>query len=249
MAKNLAAQRHAKELRRKAALAERRKTEAAANSPAARVARASLLPIQYSMISSNLFGGGLGSLSLARGPTKGNVTWSMFLLDVHCMGIKDSFVRELVGPEVDQHLVYLEVANPVTDIRPQDARKLLHELARWSRNLGFQPHKGYALAEALYGDVDAAASEVGFEFGMAGKPNYMPGPSASSATIRRDMAALTAAVGADGFTYILPARGSDLVGDEDWDTDLDDDGQDDDPPTIDGVAEPEPATIEKDPVS
>jgi len=243
MAKNLAAQRHAKELRRKAALAERRKTEAATNSPSARVARASLLPIQYSMISANLFQIGLGSLHLARGPTKGNVTWSMFLLDVHCMGVKDVFVRELVGPEVDKHLMYLEVANPVADIRPQDARKLLHELAKWSGALGFRPHKDYALAEALYGDVDAAASAVGFQFGMDGKPNYVPGPDVKDAMIRRDMATLTSAVGADGFTYILPVRGSDLLSEDDWDTDLDEDGLDNDPPTIDGVLEPEQPVI------
>jgi hypothetical protein len=247
MAKNIAAQRHAKELRRKAALAERRKTEAAANSPFARVARASLLPIQYSMISSGLFGVGLGSLSLARGPTKGNVTWSMFLLDVHCMGIKDVFVRELVGPEVDRHLTYLEVANPVTDIRPQDARKLLHELAKWSGALGFRPHKDYALAEALYGDVDAASSSVGFQFGMDGKPNYVPAPDTKDAIISRDMATLTAAVGVDGFTYILPVRGNDLVGEDDWDTDLDEDGLDDDPLTIDGIVEPEQSAVGKEP--
>ncbi len=243
MAKKNAARRHAKELRRKAALVERRKTEAVTNSLAARVARASRLPIQYCMVSAGLFGVGIGSLSLARGPTKGNVTWSMFLLDVHCLGIKDAFVRELVGPEVDEHLNYVEMSTPVAEISPPDARKLLHDLAAWSHALGFQPHKDYALAEALFGDVDATTSTATFQFGFDGKPHYVPGPGETPAKIRRDIASLTATVGTDGFDSVSPLAGTDWDSADDYDLEIEDDSSDNALLTIDGVVEPEQPVI------
>jgi len=234
MAKNPAARKHEKELRRRAALAERRKTEALTNSLSARVARAAHLPVQHCLVSENLLAMGMGYLVLARGPTSRDVTVSTFLLDTYCLGAKNGFVREMVGPEVDDYLDGLNASTPMVPIDPADAHKLLWDLIDWSRDLGFEPHKDVARATPLFGDIDPDSSTATFVFGKDGKPLYMPGPDDSPSVIRRAMERLAKAAGEGNFDYIVPLEGADGL------LDLPDSDDDDDAPTIDGVVEPEP---------
>jgi hypothetical protein len=70
-------------------------------------------------------------------------------------------------------------------VDPAFARKLLHDLAGWSRSIGIAPHQDYAEAEALFGDVSTAACSEVFEFGMDGRPLFVPGPEDTPAQIRR----------------------------------------------------------------
>ena len=244
MAKNPAARKHEKELRRRAALAERRKTEALTNSLSARVARAAQMPVQHCLISGNLEAMGMGYLVLARGTSKRDVMLATFLLDPYCLGAKNGFARELIGPEVDHYLDKLDASTPMVPIEPAEARKYLRDLIEWSRGLGFEPHKDAVRAEPLFGDIDADSSTATFVFGKDGKPLYMPGPDDSPAVVRRAMGLLGKSAGEGNFDFILPIDGAgELLNLPDPDPDDDDD----DSLTIDGVAEPEHPAITKEP--
>ena len=232
MAKNPAARKHEKELRRRAALAERRKTEALTNSLSARVARAAQMPVQHCLISGNLEAMGMGYLVLARGTSKRDVMLATFLLDPYCLGAKNGFARELIGPEVDHYLDKLDASTPMVPIEPAEARKYLRDLIEWSRGLGFEPHKDVARATPLFGDIDSDSSTATFVFGKDGKPLYIARPDDSPAVIRRAMERLAKTTGEDNFHYVVPlevAEGLFALPDSD----------NDDPPTIDGVVEPE----------
>jgi hypothetical protein len=86
-------------------------------------------------------------------------------------------------------------AAALVPVEPSYARKLVREAAAWAQSIGFPPHKDFAIAEQLFGDIDADACDASFAFGKDGKPLYIPGPSESPTLIRRRMEQLSRIAG------------------------------------------------------
>jgi hypothetical protein len=76
----MALKRAAKANRRKAVVAEKRKTELVNGSLAAQVMRAAEMPIQQCLLTGRLFDAGIGTLMLARGATPYNLAVGVFLI-------------------------------------------------------------------------------------------------------------------------------------------------------------------------
>jgi hypothetical protein len=170
MAKNIAARRAAKAQRRKAVVAQKRRTEMEANSIAGQVRLASAMPIQHCLLSEGLFTTGMGILVLARGATPHNLTMATFLLDTFALGVKDVFLRSLGRHEFTDYVESMSLATPMAPVEPAYARKLLHGLVAWSHSLKINPHPDYAKIEPLFGTTDAATCDAEFTFGQDGKP-------------------------------------------------------------------------------
>lgn len=184
MAVNMAQKRARKAQRQKQLVALKRRADALEASLPARVARAAQAPIQGCFLTEGIFDLGMGSLILARGATTEAVTFSSFLLDVFCLGIKDVMFQQVAGDEFEYYLDVSNAGSPLTSVDPRYARKLLRELAAWSQSIGFAPHRDFAAAERLFGDIRADESDAVFQFGQEGKPVYIPGPSETASQIR-----------------------------------------------------------------
>lgn len=172
MAKNMAVKRAAKANRRKAVLAQRRKAELL-TSLIEDVRCAAQAPIQYCLLSEGLFELGAGTLVLARGATREYFKVGIFLLDTFCLGIKDVIFHSMTEETLGAYVARMEPTAPFERIEPSAARKLLHDLALWARELGFAPARDFATVEQLFGDVNAEASDATFQFGYEGKPLYI----------------------------------------------------------------------------
>ena len=171
MAINLAARRGAKNLRRKLAVAQKRKAELEAGTLAGRVRPALAHPIQACLLTSGMFEIGVGTLIVARGetPTQSDLTVAGFLLDTRVQGVNDAFLISVSGRELTDYVGSLSPLAPAEPVDPGYARKLLHDLVRWARLQGFAPHRDYAKLEPIFGSV-APAADARFEFGFRGKP-------------------------------------------------------------------------------
>ena len=90
---------------------------------------------------------------------------------------------------------------PLVDIDPSVARKLLHDAVAYAGSFGLVPSEGFAEAEAIFGDIPIAY-EI-FPFGKDGKPFYVSGPNASPTRIRRILDTLVKRVGKGGFDYVV----------------------------------------------
>src|SRR4051794_13626298 len=102
MATNMALKRAAKANRRKAVVAEKRKSELLAATLPEQVRRAAGNPIQYCLLSEGLLECGMGTLLLARGITPtGDLKAGVFLLDTFCRGIKDVIFRSMTGEDLE----------------------------------------------------------------------------------------------------------------------------------------------------
>lgn len=209
-ASNLAARRGAKANRRKAIVAQKRKAEAAEATPGAQAARAAALPIRHCMLTENLFEIGMGTLILSRGSTAGPVVVGAFLLDSFCLGVKDAVVRTMEADQLDSYLARVDEAMPLVPVDPSYARKMLRDLTEWSGSLGFRPHRDFAAAERLFGDVTPQGCEIDFEFGRHGKPLYMSGPKDSPSLGRRLVEQLSQRLGPEGFDYMIASQSRDF---------------------------------------
>jgi hypothetical protein len=142
---------------------------------------------------------------LARGASPFQVAMGSFLIDVYCLGVKNVMLQSLNDEEFSFYLDQIKTASPLIPIDPGHARKLLRDLAAWSRALGFAPHHDFAVVERLFGDIDANASVEAFQFGRDGKPAYIPGPGESPLQIRRNVEQLQRALGEGGFDLLSAA--------------------------------------------
>ena len=190
MATNMALKRGRKAQRRKQVVAQKRRAETLETSLPARVLRAAQAPIQHCLLTEDLFETGMGTLILARGT-----------LDVFCLGIKDAMFESLESDEFAMYVEATDAGSPLVSITPSDARKLLRGLAAWSQSIGFPPHRDFAAAERIFGDVSADESDADFPFGHDGKPLYIPGPFESATLIRRRIEQLQKHLGDDGFEF------------------------------------------------
>jgi len=199
MAVNMAQKRAKKAQKRKLVVAEKRRADAIANTVPARALRAADNPIQHCLLSESLFETGMGTLILARGTTKIHVEFSSFLLDIFCLGVKDVMFKSVEGEVFEYYLDTVNAAEPLVEVDPAYARKLLHELVAWSQSIGFAPHDDFAALERMFGDVRADHSDAVFTFGQDGRPLYIPGPGDSPNIIRHRVEQLRKQLGKDGF--------------------------------------------------
>ena len=187
--------------RRKAVVAEKRKTETATKGGGqAQVAVATRAPVKACIVSDRLFAEGIGQLVLARTLPSGMVAASFFLLDVWCLGVKDAFFAVMTPQKFGDRKDELSRQQPFTDIDPSIARKLLHDAAMYAAGLGLAPSEDFAQAEAIFGDIPIAMET--FPFGKNGKPFFISGPHDSPTRIRRILDTLAKRAGPDGFDFI-----------------------------------------------
>jgi hypothetical protein len=184
MATNTAVKRARKAQRRKEIQAERRKQEAFENSLAGQVQRAAGRPILHCLLNESLSRSGMGTLVLVRGSTPYGLTMAAFLIDTLGRGVKDVFVRSLDADEFELYLETLNRVDPMSAVEPALARKLLREVTAWARTaFGAVPHRDFAVAERMFGDVNADDCSVNFGFGdraaQADGPKQIAGPRAA----------------------------------------------------------------------
>jgi hypothetical protein len=200
--------------RRRAAKAQRRKTQVALKqredrldaSLPGQVRRAAAGPIQCCIVQEGLFERGNGVVMLARMAPDGTLVMASFLLDVHCLGIKNVMLAPIGPDALDAYVAALGNTSAWLPAEPAYARKLVRETAAFARSIGFEPHREFAAAERLFGDVRTETCDARFAFGLDGKPCYAPGPGETAGQIGRRVQQLARRLGPDGFDVMMPAE-------------------------------------------
>lgn len=179
-------------------------------------------PVHECLVPVGLFELGIGNVMVSRKLPDGDLELGAFLLDVHCLGVKDALYRVVSEVKYHDMVNRFEGHEEFQKIDPACARKLVEEAAGYAKQIGFDPHPDYKLARKIFGDIDPALCPDEFTFGRDGKPCFVSGPNDSPAKCNRIMATLTQRLGPDGFHYITDLDPEDWDEQEpDWDLDLD----------------------------
>jgi hypothetical protein len=146
--------------------------------------------------------GGLVCVLVARRHRHDKVSVCGYLVDVHCLGVKNALGPRLMD-EVDlvsfrRWFFAAYGADPV--LAPSNlAQQLVFGAVDYARGLGFEPHADYSDVVGHLGD---AIGDCEIEFGRNGMPFFVQGPYDDA---RRIMQTLDASVGPENYHFLIRA--------------------------------------------
>lgn len=145
--------------------------------------------------------GGLASVVVARRRRdRRTVTVCVYLVDVHCLGVKNAMGPDTIEDRALRQLIDFVFGGyhaPPIQAPIELARDLVLGAADYAHGLGFAPHPDFEQARAHLG---ARTAPSAITFGRDGKPNYLEGPYDDSRHVLRT---LRRAVGRNGFHYTI----------------------------------------------
>lgn len=145
--------------------------------------------------------GGLVSVVIARRRrNRRHVTACVYLVDVHCLGIKNAMGPDSIEDQALSRLidhVFSAYDAPPVQAPIELARNLVLGAADYARGLGFAPHPDFEHAREHLG---TSTEPSAITFGRDGKPNYIEGPNDNPRHVLRT---LRRAVGRNGFHYTI----------------------------------------------
>jgi hypothetical protein len=194
--------------KQKAKRQERRRQLASRESPdpAVRLKPADRWPIHAALVPENLWTTGIGNLVIARRMPDRQLACGVFLVDVFCLGVKDAVWKLLSPAEFNGIRKKIDEQGRLDDVPPEYFAKLIYCAVDYAQSLGFPPHRDFRHAQRLLAGIDPSLCPDDFEFGQAGRPHYIRGPSESIAKART----IAKQVEAQGGHVTLPLDTADL---------------------------------------
>lgn len=190
--------------------------------------RARKLPIFKCYINEGWDEGGLAQVTIARQHVNGNITYCSYLVDLHCLGIKDTLFDFNI-PEEHFNQVVDRMSEEYELVETDYA--LVHNIiyAGWefAEEIGFKPHKDFLSTTQYMLDEDNETIPI-IEIHCGDKdgiPLYVQGPFEDDAIANRIMSQLEKKLGAGNFHYILKV---DSLPFDDWDEEEEDKEDDED---------------------
>lgn len=147
-------------------------------------------------------GDSLPTMLVARqSPRSGKIAAASFMVDLHCMGVKSTFVRICKSADDYEKRMRTPLFNTqyMEDAPLNLIAKIIREGLAFGERLGFSPDPEFHQARRLLGDVDPDTCDTPVHLGdKDGKPLYIPGPHDD---VEHVLATLTRTVGPEGFTF------------------------------------------------
>jgi hypothetical protein len=146
---------------------------------------------------------GLGLVVIARESRYNQITVCSYLLDIWCLGVKDT-----IPPRTVDRIKFKEFAEALFHPFPGTSQEVPLEVAQgmifsaceYSESLGFQPHKDFEKSLSHIGNWDG---RIRIECGRNGKPFYVNGPHDNPKQI---METLKKSRGEGNFDFMLGER-------------------------------------------
>jgi hypothetical protein len=125
------------------------------------------LPIAKCLISSAWQEHGMASILVARQHKSGNYTVGFYLLDLYCLGLKDTFFRFNIS--LSDYESFKEEYN-LCETSYEEAHNLIYGAIAYAEELGIKPHKEFAVTCYLLEEDTEDIPLIEYQFGVDGKP-------------------------------------------------------------------------------
>lgn len=182
--------------------------------------KARSLPIHECWITENWEESGMASIIVSRQHTNGNITFCFYLVDLLCLGVKDSAYKFNVTDTEFRN--FLERNNERMEMELIDyvlAHNIILSAVEFAEEYGFKPHKDFtSVTEFMLEEDNDDIELMEIECGRNGKPLYVQGPYESEATANKILKQLEKTVGTGNYDFIR--EGDEL--EDDWEDEDDD---------------------------
>jgi hypothetical protein len=178
--------------------------------------RARLLPIFECWINQNWEEEGLVTIIVSRNHSTGNVTFATFLMDMYCLGLKDTTTifsksayeyRDIVDSMFESH-----GGKQMIDYTL--AHNIIYGGIAYAEDLGFKPEADWAFSQFILEEDTEDIELIDVAFGKDGRPCFINGPYDNLGKI---VSKLEKSVGKGNFDVVLIDGGD--FDDEDYDDD------------------------------
>lgn len=158
------------------------------------------LPIHEVLMSANIMDVGKGHVFVTREKKSGAKIIGFFMVDLYCLGLKDTFFREYSQYEYEEFIDEMShvEGGEMEVVNPNHAFNMIYGAVEYAEDLGLDPHKDFDITEQMLAPVESIEYED-IEFGRNGRPCYFYYHGDRKADILKK---LTTAVGPDGFDYV-----------------------------------------------
>ncbi len=159
--------------------------------------KARTLPIGDCLINSNWEKSHIANIYVLRNHANGNVTAGIYLVDLMCMGVKDTFYMFNV-PKYSFHEEIGRASREAENVPVsyELAHNIIYSGLAFAEDYGFMPHKYFtSITRFILEEDTEAIEEIDVECGMDGKPAYMSGPYDDAARSARIIAQLERTAG------------------------------------------------------
>ena len=164
--------------------------------------QARTLPIVECLVTAERKNIGICSVFVARSHKTGNVTVGIYLVDMYCLGLKDTHYEFNISPGD-----YKSLKNSTSGMEKCDyllAHNIVYGGIAFADDNGFKPHKDFAVSQYILEDDDEQVELMELDFGLHGMPCYMRGPYDDAAKIKSVTATLERTAGPGNFTIVDP---------------------------------------------
>ena len=162
------------------------------------------LPIHECFATEGWQENGMGTFVISRKMPGGNYAIALFLLDIFCLGVKEAFYR--VNLDDDEYEEFKTEKLPQGEpdhFDPHHFHNLIYGAIDFAEEYGFQPGKGFEVAEYML-DPDMITDKIDdLTFGHNGIPHYMQGPMDSNAQAARIINKLQETAGENNYYYTV----------------------------------------------
>lgn len=154
---------------------------------------------------------GNGDVFVARKKRNGDIIVGGYLIDMYCLGVKDTFYKLMAPYEYEEYLESIRELSPAPfdSVDPNYAFNVIYGAVEYAEDLGIEPHKDFSTTEYLL-PLPEELDFIDIEFGLDGKPCYYYYKGDKKAEIIKN---LEASVGPDGYSYV---DGESMIDDMDF---------------------------------
>ena len=192
--------------------------------------RARNLPIFKCYINEGWDEGGMAQVTIARRHINGNITYCSYLVDLQCLGVKDTmFDFNIPEEQFDEFVEKMWQGFELIEADYALAHNIIHAGWEFAEEIGFKPHKDFlsTTRHMLEEDNDTIPIIEIHCGGIDGKPLYVQGPFEDDAIANRIIGQLEKRLGGGNFHYILKLDDP-PYNEIDWDDDGGDNEEEDD---------------------
>ncbi len=145
---------------------------------------------------------GLAQILISRRQPNNKLTFGVYLVDIFCLGLKNTFCNANISLEEYQRLKLDTLKESVlVPCSPGEVCKIIFGAIEYARRLGFEPQKDFDLSYFVLKGLPINDYDLTLEFGYDGKPLYIAGPDDDFEVI---IEILRKNVGEGNFDFVAP---------------------------------------------
>ena len=188
--------------------------------------RARTLPIHECLVNDEWKQNQLATVFIVRKHVNGHFTIGNFLVDLKCLGVKDTFYWfNISADEYDELRENLFSKQEMSVVSYELAHNIVFAGENFATEIGLKSHPDfYKTTQFILEEDNDNIELIDIEVGDNGIPVYVQGPYDSPARVHDILETLNKTVGFDNYRFVVvEGSGSEFDSDDDYDEDIEDD--------------------------